>query len=44
VTKWQSQAAKNRLSEVVRQAKEERPQVITLRGSDAAVVGTADQY
>jgi prevent-host-death family protein len=44
VTKWQSQEAKNRLSEVVRKAREECPQVITLPGSDAAVVGTADQY
>jgi antitoxin Phd len=44
VTKWQLQEAKNRLSEVVRKAREERPQGITLRGSDAAVVVAADEY
>ena len=42
--KWQLQEAKNRLSEVVRKAREEGPQVITLRGDDAVVVMDAGQY
>ena len=44
MTKWQLQEAKNRLSEVVRKASEEGPQVITLRGDDAVVVVAADEY
>jgi prevent-host-death family protein len=44
VTKWQLQEAKNRLSEVVRKASDEGPQVITLRGDDAVVVVAADEY
>lgn len=44
MTKWQLQEAKNRLSEVVRKAKDEGPQVITLRGDDAVVVVAADDY
>ena len=39
--KWQLQEAKNRLSEVVRKARSEGPQVITLHGADAAVVVSA---
>ncbi len=39
--KWQLQDAKNRLSEVVRKARSEGPQVITLHGADAAVVISA---
>ena len=39
--KWQLQDAKNRLSEVVRKARSEGPQVITLHGADAAVVVSA---
>ena len=42
--KWQLQDAKNRLSEVVRKACSEGPQVITLRGDDAVVVVAADEY
>lgn len=42
--KWQLQDAKNRLSEVVRKACAEGPQVITLRGDDAVVVVAADEY
>ena len=38
MTRWQFQEAKNRLSEVVRKAREEGPQMITLRGDDAVVV------
>jgi prevent-host-death family protein len=44
MTRWQLQDAKNRLSEVVRKATDEGPQVITLRGDDAVVVVAADQY
>jgi prevent-host-death family protein len=42
--KWQLQDAKNRLSEVVRKAREEGPQVITLRGDEAVVVVAAEDY
>lgn len=44
MTKWQLQDAKNRLSEVVRKASDEGPQVITLRGDDAVVVIAAGDY
>ena len=44
MSKWQPQEAKNRLSEVVRKAADEGPQVITLRGDDAVVVVAADEY
>ena len=43
MTKWQFQEARNQLSEVVRKASDEGPQVITLRGDDAVVVA-ADEY
>ena len=42
--KWQFQDARNRLSEVVRKAQEEGPQVITLRGDEAVVVVAAEDY
>jgi prevent-host-death family protein len=42
--KWALQDAKNRLSDVVRKASDEGPQVITLRGKDAVVVVAADEY
>lgn len=42
--KWQLQDAKNRLSELVRKARQEGPQVITLHGRDAAVVVSAHEY
>ena len=42
--RWQLQDAKNRLSEVVRKAVEDGPQIITLRGDDAAVVVAAKDY
>lgn len=41
---WQLQEAKNRLSEVVRKAQREGPQVITLHGADAAVVVSAQEF
>jgi prevent-host-death family protein len=43
-TRWQLQEAKNRLSEVVRKAQTEGPQVITRHGADAAVVVSASEY
>jgi antitoxin Phd len=42
--KWQLQEAKNQLSEVVRKAQSEGPQVITLHGSEAAVVVSSKDY
>ena len=44
MTKWQLQEAKNRLSEVVRKARQEGPQVITLHGQEAAVVIAAADF
>lgn len=43
-SRWQLQEAKNRLSEVVRKARHEGPQTITLHGKDAAVVVSAEQF
>ena len=42
--RWQLQDAKNRLSGLVRKAREEGPQVITLRGRDAVVVVSANEF
>jgi prevent-host-death family protein len=42
--RWQLQEAKNRLSEVVKKAREDGPQIITVHGTDAVVVVDADQY
>jgi antitoxin Phd len=42
--KWQLQEAKNRLSEVVRKAREQGPQLITVRGDEAVVVVAAESY
>lgn len=41
---WQLQEAKNRLSEVVKAAEKEGPQVITVHGREAAVVVSAKEY
>jgi len=41
---WQLQEAKNKLSHVVREAQTHGPQTITLRGKDAAVLISIDQY
>lgn len=41
---WQLQEAKNRLSEVVRAAQDRGPQTITVRGKDAVVVMSAEEY
>ncbi len=42
--KWQLQDARNRFSELVRKAREEGPQVITLHGRDAVVVVSANEF
>ena len=42
--RWQLQHAKARLSEVVERACSDGPQTITLRGKEAAVVVSADDY
>lgn len=41
---WQVQQAKQRLSEVIRQALEDGPQVITRHGEEAVVVIAASEY
>ena len=41
---WQLQDAENRLSELVRRARKEGPQTVTLHGKPAAVVLSADAY
>jgi prevent-host-death family protein len=41
---WQLQDAKNRFSELVRCAREEGPQTVTVHGRPAAVVLSADAY
>lgn len=42
--RWQLQSAKNRLSEVVRDAIAKGPQIITLHGQDAVVVLAMARY
>ena len=44
MARWQLQEAKNRLSELVRKAADEGPQIITVRGDDAVVVVAARTY
>jgi prevent-host-death family protein len=41
---WQLQDAKNRFSQVVDLARREGPQAITLRGKEAAVVISIEEY
>lgn len=41
---WQLQEAKQRFSEVVRQALEEGPQLVTRHGREAVVVLSAEAY
>lgn len=41
---WQLQDAKNRLSELIRAANTTGPQVITVRGKEAAVVLSEREY
>ena len=41
---WQLQEAKNKLSEVVKEARNSGPQVITVRGDEAAVVISIEEF
>lgn len=41
---WQLQDAKNRFSEVVKRARDEGPQTVTVHGRRAAVVLSAEAY
>ena len=41
---WQLQEAKNRLSHVIKEACEDGPQIITVRGEEKAVVLSAEEY
>jgi antitoxin Phd len=41
---WQLQEAKNKLSQLVQEAQRSGPQVITVRGEEAAVVLSAEEY
>ena len=41
---WQLQEAKQRLSEVLRRAEDEGPQVVTRHGREVAVVVSIDDY
>lgn len=43
-TKWQLHEAKNRLSEVVRRARSEGPQTITLHGAEVAMVVSMEDF
>jgi len=43
-SRWQLQQARNGLSELVRKAREDGPQVITVHGKDAVVVVAVDQF
>jgi prevent-host-death family protein len=44
VQDWQLQEAKNRFSEVVKRAREEGPQTVTVHGQRAAVVMSALEF
>lgn len=44
MTAWKMEAAKARLSEVVRQAQVQGPQRITIRGEAAAVILSQEDY
>jgi antitoxin Phd len=41
---WQLQEAKNKLSQLVEEARKSGPQVITVRGKEAAVVLSIEEY
>lgn len=43
-SKWQLQEAKNKLSEVIRRAREEGPQTITVRGKETVIVVSSEAY
>ncbi len=42
--KWQLQEAKQRFSEIVRQAQDDGPQVVTRHGRDVVVVVDVDEF
>jgi prevent-host-death family protein len=42
--RWQMQEAKNRFSELVRRARDDGPQIISVHGQDAVVVMKVDEY
>jgi antitoxin Phd len=44
VTKWKLQDAKARFSEVVRRARSEGPQHVTVHGRDGVVVMSAEEF
>ena len=44
VPRWKLEDAKARLSELVRRARDEGPQRVTVRGRDAVVVVASDQF
>ena len=44
MSEWQLQDAKNRFSELVKRAREQGPQTVTVHGKRAAVVLSADAY
>ena len=44
MTSWKLEDAKNRLSELVRRAESEGPQLVTRHGREAAVVLSAKEY
>jgi prevent-host-death family protein len=44
VQDWQLQDAKNRFSEVVKRARDEGPQTVTVHGQRAAVVVSTQQF
>jgi prevent-host-death family protein len=44
VQDWQLQEAKNRFSEVVKRARDEGPQTVTVHGQRAAVVISAQEF
>ena len=41
---WQLQEAKQKLSQLIKQAREEGPQVVTRHGEEVAVVVSAEAY
>lgn len=42
--RWQLQEAKQRFSEIVRQAHDDGPQIVTRRGEEVAVVVSIEEY
>lgn len=44
MTAWKLETAKARLSELLRQARDDGPQIITVRGAETAVVLSAEDF